>query len=130
MNKPVTAAEAAQPIGPYNQAVWAGPFLYISGQIALVGQSGKLRQDNIMAETEQVMFNLGHILKAAGLDYEHLVKCSIFVTDLDHFSAVNETYATFLPAEAAPARETVQVARLPKGARVEISAVAYRGSET
>jgi 2-iminobutanoate/2-iminopropanoate deaminase len=129
MNKPVTAAQAPQPIGPYNQAVWAGPFLYISGQIALVGQSGKLRQENIMAETEQVMHNLGHILQAAGLDYQHLVKCSIFVTDLEHFSAVNGTYATFLPEKEAPARETIQVARLPKDARVEISAVAYRGGE-
>ena len=129
MKKIINSPQAAAPIGPYNQAVWAGDILYISGQVALDASTGKLQQANIMAETEKAMLNLQAILEEADLTMEHLVKCSIFVLDMEQFSAINTAYGSFFREETAPARETVQVAALPKGARVEISAIAYQPSE-
>jgi 2-iminobutanoate/2-iminopropanoate deaminase len=122
----IKTKDAPAPIGPYNQAVLANNTLYISGQIGLKADGETFVNVNIMAETEQVLYNLRAVLKAAKMDISHVVKCSIFVTNLDHFDAVNATYASFFNAVEAPARETVQVVRLPKGARVEISAIACK----
>ncbi len=107
------------PIGPYSQAVMANGTLYISGQIALtVAASG-----DIAAETKAVMENMGHILNAAGLTFANVVKCGIFLKNMDDFTTVNEVYGTFFDNQP-PARETVQVTRLPKDVNVEISAIA------
>lgn len=120
MNKEIVLTDkASAPIGPYSQAVMANGTLYISGQIALsVASSG-----DIALETKTVMENLGHILEAAGLSFANVVKCGIFLKDMDDFVTVNEVYGTFFD-EQPPARETVQVARLPRDVNVEISAIA------
>ncbi|OIN58166.1 Rid family detoxifying hydrolase [Arsenicibacter rosenii] len=117
----VHTEEAPAAIGPYSQAVKAAGFLFVSGQIALdVAGSG-----DIKAETQKVMENIGAILKAAGLDYTNIVKSSIFVKDLNNFVAINEVYGSFFTSEP-PARETVEVARLPKDVNVEISVIAVQ----
>ena len=110
---------APEPIGPYSQAVKAGNMVFVSGQIAAeLAPAGDIR-----AETQQVMENIGAILEAAGMTYTHIVKSSIFVKDLNNFAAINEVYGQFFTAEP-PARETVEVARLPKDVNVEISVIA------
>lgn len=115
---------APKPIGPYNQAVRAGNTLYISGQIALSrGDNAFLLNSSVEEETRQVMFNIKSILDEAGLGFNNVVKTTIYVTDLKDFAAVNKVYGTYFDGNY-PARETVQVDSLPKGARVEISAVA------
>ncbi len=117
--------EAAAPIGPYNQAVKAGNMLFISGQIAIDPQSGTLYTgDDIAEETRRVMEALKAILTAAGSDFSQVVKSSIFLLDMGVFGTVNEVYARYFDAAHAPARETVAVVGLPKGARVEISMIA------
>lgn len=109
------------PIGPYSQAVLVNDTLYVSGQIA-----ADLAEDgNVAAETRKILENTGHILRAAGFDYTHIVKSSIFLRDMNDFGKVNEVYGTFFP-ENPPARETVQVARLPKDVNVEISVIAVK----
>ena len=125
MKKIITSKKAPAPIGPYNQAVLAGDTLYISGQIALNPQTGELMMDSIEEETKWVMNHLGSILEEAGMDYSNLVKCSIFVTDMDNFSAINAVYGTYFQ-ENPPARETVEICRLPKNVNVEISGIAVR----
>lgn len=117
--------KAPAPIGPYNQAVLANDTLYVSGQIALNPSTGELELDNIKSETELVMKNLGAILEAAGMDYSNIVKCSIFISDMGQFSEINEVYGTYF-TENAPARETVEVACLPKNVNVEVSAIAIK----
>jgi len=113
-----TAAPA--PIGPYSQAVLAGGTLYVSGQVAIgLAESGA----DIEAETRQVMLNLGEILRTAGLGYQHIVKTTIFLKDMNQFAKVNAVYGHFF-TDHYPARETVEVARLPKDVNVEISCVA------
>lgn len=119
----VTSKDAPAPIGPYNQAVKAGNFLFVSGQIALDPQSGSLNNQDIVTETHQVMKNLQAILKEAGTSFEKVVKCSIFVKDLNNFATINTVYGEYFTKDA-PARETVEVARLPKDANVEISCIA------
>lgn len=114
---------APAPIGPYNQAVRTGDLLFVSGQIPLDPATGELVQSGIQAETERVMENLSAILKEAGMDFSHVVKSSIFLTDMHQFAQVNEVYARYFP-ENAPARECVQVAALPKFVNVEISVIA------
>ena len=114
---------APAPIGPYNQAIKAGGMLYVSGQIALDPKSGELVNNTIEVETDLVMRNLGEILKEAGSDYSEIVKCSIFIKDMDQFSAINAVYGKFFE-ENYPARETVEVGRLPKDVNVEISCIA------
>src|SRR5690606_21052657 len=111
---------APAPIGPYNQAVKAGKTLYVSGQIPLNAQSGEIVSGDIAKETEMVMENIGHVLKAAGYDYSDVVKTSIFLSDMDLFAEVNAKYGTYFITDA-PARETVAVRTLPKNVRVEIS---------
>ena len=126
MNATVFTPEAPEPIGPYSQAVWAGDLLFISGQIPLHPETKKLISADIQVETRVVMVNLKAILTAAGLGFQQVVKCTIFLSDMAQFAAVNEVYGSYF-GDHPPARETVEVARLPKNARVEISAVAYRG---
>lgn len=112
---------APEPIGPYSQAVLSGDTLYISGQVAIALAA----EGDIVAETLKVMENIGHILKVAGMDYSNIVKCGIFLKNMDDFAVVNEVYGRFFQIDP-PARETVQVARLPKDVNVEISAVAVK----
>jgi len=121
----IQTKEAPAPIGPYNQAVLAGNTLYVSGQIALDAQSGELINENITEETHQVMKNLEAILSEAGLGFSDVVKCSIFVKDMGNFSTINEAYGMYFK-ENPPARETVEVARLPKDVNVEISCIAIK----
>lgn len=116
---------APDPIGPYNQAVLAGDTLYISGQIAIDPFAGVIITGNITKETEQVMENLKAILEAAGMSFENVVKCSIFLDSMDDFAAVNKVYGSYF-GDDAPARETVAVRTLPKNVNVEISAIAVR----
>lgn len=117
---------APAPIGPYNQAVAFGDFLFISGQIALDVRTGELKIDDLEAETELVMANLNAILSQAGMDFSNVLKSTIFLTDMGDFSTVNNIYGKYFTAANAPARETVQVAALPKGVHVEISVIAAR----
>ncbi|SMG43356.1 2-iminobutanoate/2-iminopropanoate deaminase [Marivirga sericea] len=121
----IQTKEAPAPIGPYNQAILAGNTLYVSGQIALDAQSGELINENITEETHQVMKNLEAILSAAGLGFSDVVKCSIFVKDMGNFSTINEAYGLYFK-DNPPARETVEVARLPKDVNVEISCIAIK----
>lgn len=123
-SRSIKTAMAPKPIGPYNQAVRAGNTLYISGQIALSrGDNAFLLNSTIEEETRQVMFNIKSILDGAGLGFNSIVKTTIYVTDLKDFAAINKVYGTYFDGNY-PARETVQVDSLPKGARVEISAIA------
>jgi len=114
------------PIGPYNQAVKAGPFLFCSGQIALDPNSGELIQASLELETHQVMKNIRALLIEAGLTMEHVVKTSIFLKNMDDFAKVNEVYGSYFEGNY-PARETVAVKTLPKDVNVEISVTAYAG---
>ncbi|MFM2207919.1 MAG: Enamine/imine deaminase [Bacteroidota bacterium] len=123
MKQILHTTSAPAPIGPYSQAVKAGGFLFCSGMIAIDPANGQLNTVNILQETTQVMRNIGALLQAAGLDYSDIVKTSIFLKDMDQFSAVNEVYGHFFKSDF-PARETVQVARLPKDVNVEISITA------
>lgn len=119
----IHTTDAPAAIGPYSQAVLAGNTLYCSGQIALDPTTGNLLTGSIEEETHQVMKNILAILKAANMDFQHIVKTSIFLSDMNQFAQVNEIYASYL-TQPYPARETVQVAKLPKGVNVEISVIA------
>jgi 2-iminobutanoate/2-iminopropanoate deaminase len=121
----INTIEAPAPIGPYSQAVLCDNTLYVSGQIALTPDTGVLVQDSIQTETHQVMKNLKGILKAAGMDFSDVVKCSIFVKDMNNFQAINGVYGEYFTLNP-PARETVEVARLPKDVNVEISCIAVK----
>ncbi len=115
--------QAPAPIGPYAQAVRAGNTVYVSGQIPL-DAAGQLVAGDVVAQTHQVLRNLAAVLAAAGLRLTDVVKCSIFVQDLGNFAAINEVYGTYFADATAPARETVEVSRLPRDVQVEISCVA------
>lgn len=123
MAKIVNSSKAPEPIGPYSQAVLSGNTLYVSGQIPLNSALGNLISGTIEEETDQVMKNLEAILNEAGGDMSNIVKCSIFVKEMNDFARINETYGKYFPNNP-PARETVEVSRLPKDARVEISCIA------
>lgn len=127
MRRIIQTKNAPSPIGPYNQAVMAGNTLYISGQIPMDPKTGDLVSGDIKKETDQVMMNLLAILKAADMDFENVVKTSIFVKDMGQFSDINEAYGAYFKASDAPARETVEVANLPKYVNVEISMIAITG---
>jgi 2-iminobutanoate/2-iminopropanoate deaminase len=116
---------APAPIGPYSQAVAAGNLIFVSGQIAIDPVSGAMVNGSIARETHQVMQNIKSILEKAGVDMQHILKTTIFLTNMDDFAEVNSVYSGYFQGQY-PARETVQVARLPKNARVEISIIAYR----
>jgi 2-iminobutanoate/2-iminopropanoate deaminase len=124
MKRIIHTDKAPAPVGPYHQAVIHNDTLYVSGQIALDAQSGQMIQTSIEAETRQVLANLRHILAEADLSPAHIIKCSVFVTDMEDYGRINAEYAEFFKGLQPPARELVQVARLPKDARVEISAIA------
>lgn len=126
MKKIITTTKAPAPIGPYNQAVLSGNTLYTSGQIALHPETGELVMDDIKTETKQVMENMKAVLEAADMSFVHVIKTSIFISDMHNFSQINEVYATYFNDETAPARETVEVANLPKFVNVEISMIAIK----
>lgn len=123
--KIITSQSAPAPIGPYNQAVLINNTLYISGQICLDPQSGNLKNRDIQEETHQVMQNLKAILAEAGMTFTHVVKTTIFLTDMNRFSEVNEIYGKYFSGNF-PARETVQVSALPKFVNIEISMIAVQ----
>ncbi len=118
--------KAPAPIGPYNQAVLSGNTLYTSGQIALDTATGELVLESIEAETTQVMENMKQVLNAAEMTFENVVKTSIFISDMANFSKINAVYANYFNDASAPARETVEVANLPKYVNVEISMIAIK----
>lgn len=126
MKKIITSKNAPAPIGPYNQAVLAGNTLYMSGQIALHPETGKLEIDSLEQETNRVMKNIEAILKEADMNFDHVVKCSIFISDMNNFAEINRLYGNYFDPSTAPARETVEVARLPKDVNVEISVIAVK----
>lgn len=122
----INTPNAPAPIGPYNQAILTGNTLYISGQIALDPKTNDLILNSIVAETTQVMANLKAVLAAADMTFENVVKSSIFISDMNNFGQINEVYGTHFNADTAPARETVEVANLPKFVNVEISMIAVK----
>lgn len=126
MKKIITTAKAPAPIGPYNQAILSGNTLYTSGQVAFNPETGELVLDNIKTETRQVMENLNAVLDAAEMSFKNVVKASIFISDMNNFSEINDVYGNYFNDANAPARETVQVARLPKDVNVEISMIAVK----
>lgn len=123
MKEIINTPHAPAPIGPYNQAVKVNGTLYVSGQIALNADTGELHLENLEAETHLVMHNIKAVLKAGGMDFRHVVKCSIFLSDMNNFAEVNSIYGEYFKQNA-PARECVEVARLPKDVNVEISVIA------
>lgn len=125
MKRIINTANAPAPIGPYNQAVLSGDMLFISGQIALIPGTADLANADIAAEANQVMKNLNAILTEAGMDFSHVVKTTIFLSDMDLFVAVNEVYGSYFTSDY-PARETVAVKGLPKSVNVEISMIALK----
>jgi 2-iminobutanoate/2-iminopropanoate deaminase len=126
MKKIIITDKAPAPIGPYNQAVLIGNTLYTSGQIALDPISMELVLDDIETETNQVMQNMKAVLVAADMTFDNVVKSTIFIIDMNDFAKINSVYATYFDEKTAPARETVQVAGLPKGVNVEISMIAVK----
>lgn len=121
----INTTSAPAPIGPYSQAIQTGNILFISGQVAIDPATSEMKNADISSETTQVMNNLQAILSAASLDFSHVVKTTIFLSDMSLFEKVNETYNTFFKSEF-PARETVAVKGLPKNANVEISMIAAK----
>ena len=126
MKKIIQTEKAPAPIGPYNQAILHSGMLYTSGQIAINPVTNELVLDSIEVETTQVMNNLSAVLEAAGMDFSHVIKSSIFISDMENFGKINEVYSTYFDEATAPARETVEVANLPKYVNVEISMIASK----
>ena len=123
MRQVVVSPDAPRPLGPYSPAIRAGGLLFISGQVPVDPATGAVVGGDIAAQTEQVMRNIGALLKAAGLGYEHLVRMTVFLSDLNEFASMNESYGKFV-VDPPPTRATVQVARLPRDAKIEIDAIA------
>ncbi len=123
MKKVINISNAAKPIGPYNQAVKYGNLLFTSGQIA-INATGEFLNESIQTETHQVFRNIMALLKEENMSLSHVLKVSVFLKDMNDFNSVNEIYAEYFKGEEFPARETVQVAKLPKDARIEISVIA------
>lgn len=123
--KIIKTENAPAPIGPYNQAIEHNGTVYLSGQVAIDPTTGKMDNADLQTETHRVMKNMGAVLKAAGMDYSNVVKCTIFILDMSRFGEVNEVYGSYFDKNF-PARETVEVSALPAGARVEISAIAVK----
>ena len=126
MKKIIQTEKAPAPIGPYNQAILHSGMLYTSGQIAINPVTNELVLDSIEVETIQVMKNLSAVLEAVGMDFSHVIKSSIFISDMENFGKINEVYSTYFDEATAPARETVEVANLPKYVNVEISMIASK----
>lgn len=125
MKQALSPAGAPTAIGPYSSALRADPFLFISGQVPFDPSTGAMVGGDIGAQTRQVLENIGALLKAGGLSYTHVVRTTVFLADMDDFAAMNDVYRTFF-LEPYPARSTVQAARLPRDARIEIDAIAMR----
>lgn len=126
MNKKIVSTTAApKAVGPYSQAIWAGDFLFCAGQISLDPATGNLVAGGVVEQTVRVLENIRGVLESQGLDFGHVIKTTVFLADMNHFVAMNEVYAKFFTGDF-PARSTVQVARLPKDALVEIEAIAAR----
>ncbi len=123
--KIISTKKAPAAIGPYSQAILSNNILYCSGQIAINPKNGKLLTDNIMEETHQVMKNISEVLKVADMNFTNVVKCSIFMTDMNQYTEINEVYASYF-SENPPAREAVEVSVLPKNVNVEISVIAVK----
>lgn len=126
MKKAILTPNAPAPIGPYSQAIMAGDVLYISGQIAIDPATGDLITTSIEDETHQVLKNLGAILEAAGMTFDHVVSCSVFIKDMELFGRINAVYTTYFGSGIPPARALVQVSDLPKHVNIEISAIAHQ----
>ena len=126
MRQAVSTPSAPKAIGPYSQAIRAGSLLFVSGQVPIDPATGQIVNGDIAAQTHRVFQNIGEILKAGGASFDHVVRTTVFLADMNDFSAMNEAYATYFTAPA-PARATVQVSRLPKDARVEIDVIAAFG---
>ncbi|TYB76181.1 RidA family protein [Bizionia myxarmorum] len=126
MKKIINTKNAPAPIGPYNQAVLVGNMLYTSGQIAINPETNELVLETIELETEQVMQNLKAVLEAADMTFENVIKSTIFISDMGNFGKINSVYANYFNSDTAPARETVEVANLPKYVNVEISVMAVK----
>jgi 2-iminobutanoate/2-iminopropanoate deaminase len=124
VRQPISTPDAPAAIGPYSQAIQAGDFLFVSGQIPLDPASGTLVEGGIVEQSHRVLQNLAAILKAAGVGFDRVVKTNVYLADMSDFAAMNEIYATYFPSPA-PARATIQAARLPRDVRVEIDLVAY-----
>ena len=122
----INTPNAPAPIGPYNQAVLSGNTLYTSGQIAINPETGELILNDIITETTQIMQNLKAVLEAANMTFDDVVKSTIFISNMDDFTEINSVYGQYFEEANAPARETVQVARLPKNVNVEISMIAVK----
>ena len=122
----ITTLNAPAPIGPYNQAIKVGNTLYISGQIPIIAKTMEIFNGTIKEETELVMLNLNAVLEAASMSFEHVVKTTIFLSDMENFGKVNNVYGTYFDNDTAPARETVAVKTLPKNVRIEISMIAVK----
>ena len=126
MKQIIETQGAPEPIGPYSQAVLQGNTLYVSGQIPVHPETGQLIKGGIEAETKRVMTNLEAVLSKAGMNFSNVVKCTIFLKDMNDFVKINKIYGSFFDPVLAPARETVQVARLPKDVGLEISCIAVK----
>lgn len=124
MKKIIETKHAPAPVGPYNQAIIHNGTLYCSGQIALDPATGELIMDTIEAETHQVMKNIQAVLTEAGITFENVIKCSVFVSDMNNYSRINAVYSEYFNDDTAPARELVEVANLPKFVNIEISVIA------
>ncbi|MCC6816231.1 MAG: RidA family protein [Saprospiraceae bacterium] len=126
MKKVIFTSEAPAPIGPYSQAILVDNTLYVSGQIAIDPKTNELLTAEIGLETHRVMDSIKAILSAAEMNFDHVLKCTVFVKDMNQFSAINAVYSTYFKKENPPARELVEVAELPKGVHVEISCIAHK----
>jgi 2-iminobutanoate/2-iminopropanoate deaminase len=124
MRQPVSTDEAPKAIGPYSQAIRAGQFLFLSGQVGFDPATGQLVPGGISEQTYRVLQNVGAILSAAGLSFDHVVKTTVFLADMNDFAAMNDIYASYFKSPA-PARSTVQAARLPRDAKIEIEVIAH-----
>jgi 2-iminobutanoate/2-iminopropanoate deaminase len=126
MKKIINTTKAPAPIGPYNQAILKGDMLFTSGQIAIIPETGEIFSGTIGEETIQVMENMKAVLEAADMTFDNVLKTSIFISDMENFTEINKVYAAYFNDNTAPARETVEVANLPKYVNVEISMIASR----
>jgi len=125
MKKVISTPHAPAAIGPYSQAIDTGDLIFISGQIPIVPETGKLLEGDIRVQTEQVMKNIGAILTAAGLTFQHVVKCTCYLADIADFKEMNEVYGSYFTSEP-PARAALQIGKLPLGAKVEVDTIAVR----
>ena len=122
----VSSESAPKALGPYSQAIRAGQFLFVSGQVPIDAETGELVQGGIAEQTRRVFQNIGKVLTAGGASFHHVARTTVYLADLDDFGAMNEVYATFFTAPQ-PARSTIQAARLPRNARIEIDVIAFLG---